>query len=193
MRLVREHAHDLELLARMGGVHDKDGRTLLMRTVARRDVARAAEIVAACSTPASRERLLAAGDSRGATALPVACSSTRKAEDIEATQEVDEDAALAVVELLLGAGADPFAANKPSGARQDQPIHCAARCRCALCSAWWTATCGLERGCDGGGLGAVRLPARQWLRPGACNPTARWSALSLAALGGLCAGGGVLV
>ena len=89
MRLCREHAHDPELLARTRGVRGKLGVTLLMRAVERCDVARAAEIVGACPTPASRAELLACVDSRGWTALHQACSRNR------------ENAAVALVDSLL--------------------------------------------------------------------------------------------
>jgi ankyrin repeat protein len=107
MRLCREHAHDPELLARTGGVRSgKRGLTLLMVAVERCDVARAAEIVGAAPTPASRSQLLACVNSKDQTALHMACSPKRE----------DEGAALALLELLLGAGAD----------RDCQPIHLAA-------------------------------------------------------------------
>ena len=104
MRATREHAHDPELLARTGGVRSGEhGRTLLMRAVARYDVARAAEIVGAAPTPAARAELLAYADIKGWSTLHLACSPAR----------VDEDAMLALVELLLGAGADPQGALSP--------------------------------------------------------------------------------
>ena len=112
MRLCREHAHDPELLARTGGVRSgKRRRTLLMLAVRRGDVARAAEIVGAAPTPASRSQLLACVNSSDQTALHMACSPKRE----------DEGAAVAQAELLLGAGADPLAC-----ARDCQPIHRAA-------------------------------------------------------------------
>ena len=113
MRLAREHAHDPELLARTAGVRGADGVTLLMRAVARCDVARAAEIVGACPTHAARYKLLACIDRGGLNALQQACSRHR----------MDEDAAVALVELLLGAGADPLAS---SGGYPSQPIYTAA-------------------------------------------------------------------
>jgi ankyrin repeat protein len=116
MRLCREHAHDPELLARTAGVRGADGVTLLMRAVERCDVARAAEIVGACPTPASRAQLLAYVDSDGWTALHFACNSTCE----------DEDSALALAEVLLAAGADLLArCGAPSGLKF-QPIHLAA-------------------------------------------------------------------
>ena len=85
-----------------------------MCAVARRDVARVAEILAACPTPASRAELLACIDDGGRTALHWACAPGG---------DDDEDAAAALVELLLGAGADPRArARLP-----DSPIQEAAR------------------------------------------------------------------
>ena len=117
MRATRAQAHDPELLARTRGVRSKDGRTLLMVAVARCDVARAAEIVGAAPTPAARAELLAYGDVDGRTALQIACSSKR----------IDEDAALALVELLLGAGADPLARFRATSGLDYQPIHIAAR------------------------------------------------------------------
>jgi len=116
MRLCREHAHDPELLARTRGVRGgKLGHTLLMRAVARRDVARAAEIVGACPTPASRAELLACVDSRGWTALHWACSPDRE----------DEDAAGALAEALLGSGADPLARFRDSNGLDYQTMHIA--------------------------------------------------------------------
>ena len=120
MRLTREHAHDPELLARTRCVRGGgEGFTLLMRAVERRDVARAAEIVGACPTPAARAELLACTDGGGWTALHRACFLDHEDED--------EDAALALVELLLGAGADPLArARDRNAASRFQPIHFAA-------------------------------------------------------------------
>jgi ankyrin repeat protein len=116
MRLCREHAHDPELLARTRGVRGGEYRvTLLMRAVERRDVSRAAEIVGACPTPASRAQLLACVNSGGWTALHLACNPNRE----------DEDAAGALAEVLLGAGADPLAIDRSSG-MDFQPIHIAA-------------------------------------------------------------------
>ena len=118
MRLCREHAHDPELLARTRCVQDgKLGRTLLMRAVERRDVARAAEIVGACPTPASRAELLACIDADGRTALHSACSDYQD----------DEDLSVALAELLLGAGADPLATIAADEVFAScQPIHLAA-------------------------------------------------------------------
>ena len=79
------------------------------------DVARAAEIVGAAPTPAARAELLAYVDAGGVTALHYACSPLRS----------DEGAALALVELLLGAGADPLARCR-LGTLDYQPIHIAA-------------------------------------------------------------------
>ena len=85
----------------------------------RGDVARAAEIVGAAPTPAARAELLAYADTGGWTALHYACSLTRS----------DEDAALALVELLLGAGADPLACcrRRQFSDLDYQPIHWAAQ------------------------------------------------------------------
>jgi ankyrin repeat protein len=117
MRLCREHAHDPELLARTRGVRGGERRrTLLMRAVMRRDVARAAEIVGACPTPASRAELLACVSSGGWTALHMACEPIRE----------DEAAAVALAEVLLGAGADPLATLHHSNGQDYQPIHVAA-------------------------------------------------------------------
>ena len=117
MRATRAHAHDPELLARTRGVRGKYGRTLLMVAVERCDVARAAEIVGAAPTPAARAELLAYVDVDGWTALHYACHYCH----------MDEDAALALVELLLGAGADPLARFRDPNGREYQPIHCAAQ------------------------------------------------------------------
>ena len=119
MRLCRDHAHDPELLARTRCVRGAEGRTLLMLAVRRCDVARAAEIVGACPTPAARAELLACVNSSGGTALHFACHPYRE----------DEDAAVALAELLLGAGADPLAtiaADEDEGTAAFQPIHFAA-------------------------------------------------------------------
>jgi hypothetical protein len=80
-------------------------------------VARAAEIVGAAPTPAARAELLAYVDVDGRTALHMACSPMRS----------DEDAALALVELLLGAGADPLARCRGTDGLDYQPIHYAAQ------------------------------------------------------------------
>ena len=69
MRVTRAHAHDPELLERTRGVRSGErGFTLLMRAVARGDVARAAEIVGAAPTPAARAELLLV------LAAPAACA-----------------------------------------------------------------------------------------------------------------------
>ena len=118
MRLTREHAHDPELLARTRGVRDLRGRTLLMLAVQRDDVPRAAEIVGASPTPAARAELLAFVDGQDRTSLHLACCSSHQR---------SEEAALALVELLLGAGADPLALAEYEFTRFDtQPIHLAA-------------------------------------------------------------------
>jgi hypothetical protein len=129
MRLSREHAHDPELLARTSRVRSGPrGLTLLMHTVEQFDVVRAAEIVGACPTPASRAQLLACVDSCGRTALHLACVGPLRADqDVEAELEGDEREALALVELLLGAGADPLAISAPLYSRRCQPIHIAAK------------------------------------------------------------------
>ena len=93
-----EHLHDSELLNRTRGVRGAGGCTLLMRAVTRLDVARAAEILAACPAPATRVELLACVDACGLTALHIACHRDR----------LDEEAALRMVELLLANGADPL-------------------------------------------------------------------------------------
>ena len=118
MRATRAHVHDPELLARTRGVRGgEDHDTLLMRAVVRCDVARAAEIVGAAPTPAARAELLAYIEVHGWLALHLACSPVRS----------DEDAALALVELLLGAGADPLARYRdPTNGLDYQPIHIAA-------------------------------------------------------------------
>ena len=119
MRLTREHAHDPELLARTRGVRGGQlGRTLLMRAVMRPNVARAEEIVDACPTPAARAELLACVDGSGWTALHMACSPIPNRES--------EEAALALAELLLEAGADPRAIRRDKNGRDKQPIHAAA-------------------------------------------------------------------
>ena len=117
MRATREHAHDPELLARTRGVRGEHGLTLLMRAVARGDVARAAEIVGAAPTPAARAELLAYINTGGLTALHYAFS----------LPHTDEDAALALVELLLGVGADPLARYRDPNGRDYQPMHYAAQ------------------------------------------------------------------
>ena len=119
MRATREHAHDAELLwltraVRGGG---EGHETLLARAAGRLDEARVGEILAACPTPASRAELLACGDRYGWTALQWAC---------QPRDEQHEERALALVELLLGAGADPLARVCYTG-NEFQPIHAAAR------------------------------------------------------------------
>ena len=120
MRATRAHAHDAELLwltrAVQGG---KWGGTLLAQAAARLDETRVGEILAACPTPASRAELLACGDRDGWTALHYACRSCNEQHD---------EATLALVELLLGAGADPLArARFRNDGVEFQPIHLAAR------------------------------------------------------------------
>ena len=120
MRATRDHAHDAELLwltrAVRGG---EEGETLLVHAARRLDVARVGEILAACPTPASRAELLACGDRGGWTALHCACHPC---------YEQYEERVLALVELLLGAGADPLArARYPRNTGAEfQPIHNAA-------------------------------------------------------------------
>ena len=97
----------------------KKRETLLVRASRRLEVARVAEILAACPTPASRAELLACGNRYGGTALHSACRSRK---------ERYEERALALVELLLGAGADPRAhARYVDDISEFQPIHDAAR------------------------------------------------------------------
>ena len=118
MRATRAHAYDPELLARTRGVRDKRWLTLLMVAVMRCDVARTAEIAGAAPTPAARAELLAYVDVNGWTALHLACDP----------HHTDEAAALALVELLLGAGADPLARYRdPTTGLDYQPIHWAAQ------------------------------------------------------------------
>ena len=120
MRATREHAHDAELLWLTRAVRGGQLReTLLVRAARRLDTVRVGEILAACPTPASRAELLACGDRYGYTALHYACGPR---------DEEDEDAVLALVELLLGAGADPRArARYANAVIEFQPIHVAAR------------------------------------------------------------------
>jgi hypothetical protein len=120
MRATREHAHDAELLwltrAVRGGEY---GETLLSHAARRLDVARVGEILAACPTPASRAELLACGDRYDATALHWACHPR---------DERYEEHELALVELLLGGGADPQARTRwPYIFIEFQPIHNAVR------------------------------------------------------------------
>jgi len=98
-----EHLHDPELLYRTRGVRGAGGTTLLMRAVARQDVARAAEILAACPTPATRAELLACVNDGWLNALHIACDDARD------DARLDEEKALQMVELLLANGADPLA------------------------------------------------------------------------------------
>ena len=120
MRATRAHAHDAELLwltraVRGGEQHE----TLLVYAARRLRTSRVGEILAACPTPASRAELLACGDRDGWTALHYACAPR---------DEKDEKAALALVELLLSAGADPLArASYANAGAEFQPIHDAAR------------------------------------------------------------------
>jgi ankyrin repeat protein len=116
---TREHAHDAELLWITRAVRGEGGDTLLARAAARLDVARVAEILAACPTPACRAELLACGDSHNQTALHLACYPR---------EEQREEAALALVEVLLGAGADPLARGRYANTGGEyQPIHAAAQ------------------------------------------------------------------
>ena len=120
MRATREHAHDAELLwltraVRGGGI---ERETLLAHAARRLDVARVGEILAACPTPASRAELLACGDRYDRTALHRACTPR---------DEQYEECALALVELLLSAGADPRARARYNDGIKFQPIFHAAR------------------------------------------------------------------
>ena len=120
MRATREHAHDAELLwltraVRGGGQRE----TLLARAARWLDVVRVGEILAACPTPASRAELLTCGDRLDQTALHWAC---------DPRDTDDEPVTLELVELLLGAGADPRArARYTDSDNEFQPIHRAAR------------------------------------------------------------------
>jgi hypothetical protein len=60
--VTREHAHDAELLWITRAVRGLDGDTLLAHAARRLDVARVAEILAACPTPACRAELVACCD-----------------------------------------------------------------------------------------------------------------------------------
>jgi hypothetical protein len=115
---TREHAHDAELLWITRAVRGEWGLTLLARAAGRLDVARVAAILAACPTPACRAELLACGSDSDATALHWACHPR---------EEQYEEAALALVEVLLGGGADPRARARYANTGGDfQPIHNAA-------------------------------------------------------------------
>ena len=120
MRATRDHAHDAELLWLTRAVRGGEGReTLLVHAAAHLNKARVGEILAACPTPASRAELLSCGDRYGSTALHWACNPR---------DEQYEERALALVELLLGAGADPLArARYADSVDEFQPIHDAAR------------------------------------------------------------------
>ena len=120
MRATREHAHDAELLWLTRAVRGGEERdTLLVRAARRLRTARVGEILATCPTPASRAELLACGDRDGWMALHYACGPR---------DEEYEERALALVELLLGAGADPRAhARYVDDISEFQPIHDAAR------------------------------------------------------------------
>jgi ankyrin repeat protein len=120
MRATRAHAHDAELLWLTRAVRGGQLReTLLSHATWRLDTVRVGEIMAACPTPASRAELLACGDRYGWTALHYACYPR---------DDQHEDAAAALVELLLGAGADLRArARYADIGRELQPIHNAAR------------------------------------------------------------------
>ena len=116
---TREHAHDAELLWITRAVRGEGGDTLLARAARRLDVARVAEILAACPTPACRAELVTCGSRYDQTALHWACRPR---------EEQHEEAALAVVEVLLGAGADPLARGRYANTGEEyQPIHSAAR------------------------------------------------------------------
>jgi ankyrin repeat protein len=116
---TREHAHDAELLWITRAVRGERGQTLLARAAERLDVARVAEILAACPTPACRTELLACGDSHSWTALHWAC---------EPNEGQGEEVALALVEVLLGAGANPLArARYENSVDELQPSHLTSR------------------------------------------------------------------
>ena len=116
MRATRDHAHDAELLWLTRAVRGGEQReTLLVHATRRLDVVRVGEILAAFPTPASRAELLACGDRYDGTALHWAC---------DPRNQQCEERALALMELLLGAGADPLArARYNDSVDEFQPIH----------------------------------------------------------------------
>ena len=120
MRATREHAHDAELLWLTRAVQSgKSRETLLVHATRLLRTARVGEILAACPTPASRAELLACGDRDNRSALHWACHLRYKQR---------EECALVLVELLLGAGADPLVRAHDSNIGSEfQPIHLAAR------------------------------------------------------------------
>jgi ankyrin repeat protein len=159
---TREHAHDPELLWITRAVRGEHVTTLLARAAGRLDVARVAEILAACPTPACRAELLACGSRFDQTALHMACHSR---------EEQHEEAALAVMEVLLGAGADPRArARYANTGGEFQPVHRAAHWSTRLVQRLVAAGASIdgdvagnstlsEAACAGTALGVRMIPA----------------------------------
>ena len=94
-----DHLHDPELLCLTRGVRGAGAATLFLRAVERRDVARAAEILAACHAPAARAELLESvegNDDDRLAALQIACSRHGGM-----VLQDNERVALQLVELLV--------------------------------------------------------------------------------------------
>ena len=129
-----------------------------MHATRRLDVVRVGEILAACPTPASRAELLARGDGDGWTALHLACNPR---------DELYEERALALVELLLGAGADPRARARfhDTGA-EFQPIHYAARWSARLVQRLVQAGASIDG--DAAGASTLRSAASACTAVGVC-------------------------
>jgi hypothetical protein len=144
---TREHAHDAELVWITRAVRGQWGDTLLARAARRLDVARVAEILAACPTPACRAELVACGNHNDETALHLACIPC---------EDQHEEAALAVVEVLLGGGADPRAlALYPYSGVKCQPIDFAVRWSARLAQRLARAGVTLDAGGMPGGPGSA--------------------------------------
>ena len=141
-----------------------------MRAVARRNVARAEEIVDACPTPAARAELLACVDGGGWTALHMACSPIPNRES--------EEAALALAELLLEAGADPRAIRRDNNGRDKQPIHAAAAWSVRLVQRLMAAGASVD------GVGIGDAVGNSTLRCAAASSTARSVRMLPALVGG---------
>ena len=133
MRATRAHAHDAELLWLTRAVRSRApglrGETLLLRAARSLRADRVAEILAACPTLLQRQQLLRARGVWGTSALHAACMYFRS--DCESANlrpnEAYEGRVLALVDVLLGAGADPDTSESDSrGNRGDRPLLLAA-------------------------------------------------------------------
>ena len=139
MRASRAHAHDAELLWLTRAVRcrrspgQRHNETLLSRAARRLDAQRVAEILAACPTRTCRMELLRARGVWGSSALYAACMYFRSDDcgSEEPLDEAYETKVIALVDVLLCAGADPNASDSDyRGNLGDEPL---------LLAAYWSA------------------------------------------------------